>query len=199
MLVKFSNHIPHLVVGTLLLPDRESAKIHSNQANPIIRGPNQSLTSPTGMHNSLPLLNPNYSIGNVHPSGCLQPSQSRRCPDMGFALGCESRIPSSGIQDCRNQTGVNPMTTRVLLLTETPQDVWAALNLNTSKRYLAENVGTSRRILYGEYMTSPDTATVGAHVLFAGEAVLMERSASEPIYAWSGDAITRLVVSDAIE
>ena len=67
MLVKFSNHIPHLVVGTLLLPDRESAKIHSNQANPIIRGPNQSLTSPTGMHNSLPLLNPNYSIGNVHP------------------------------------------------------------------------------------------------------------------------------------
>ena len=69
MLVKFSNHIPHLVVGTLLLPDRESAKIHSNQANPIIRGPNQSLTSPTGMHNSLPLLNPNYSIGNVHPFG----------------------------------------------------------------------------------------------------------------------------------
>ena len=69
MLVKFSNHIPHLVVGTLLLPDRESAKIHSNQANPIIRGPNQSLTSPTGMHNSLPLLNPNYSIGNVHPHG----------------------------------------------------------------------------------------------------------------------------------
>ena len=67
MLVNFSNHIPHLVVGTLLLPDRESAKIHSNQANPIIRGPNQSLTSPTGMHNSLPLLNPNYSIANVHP------------------------------------------------------------------------------------------------------------------------------------
>ena len=67
MLVMFSNHIPHLVVGTLLLPDRESAKIHSNQANPIIRGPNQSLTSPTGMHNSLPLLNPNYSIANVHP------------------------------------------------------------------------------------------------------------------------------------
>ena len=72
MLVKFSNHIPHLVVGTLLLPDRESAKIHSNQANPIIRGPNQSLTSPTGMHNSLPLLNPNYSIGNVHPCGGLR-------------------------------------------------------------------------------------------------------------------------------
>ena len=71
MLVNFSNHIPHLVVGTLLLPDRESAKIHSNQANPIIRGPNQSLTSPTGMHNSLPLLNPNYSIANVHPSGDL--------------------------------------------------------------------------------------------------------------------------------
>ena len=68
MLVMFSNHIPHLVVGTLLLPDRESAKIHSNQANPIIRGPNQSLTSPTGMHNSLPLLNPNYSIANVHPA-----------------------------------------------------------------------------------------------------------------------------------
>ncbi len=67
MLVMFSNHIPHLVVGTLLLPDRESAKIHSNQANPIIRGPNQSLTSPTEMHNSLPLLNPNYSIANVHP------------------------------------------------------------------------------------------------------------------------------------
>ena len=78
MLVKFSNHIPHLVVGTLLLPDRESAKIHSNQANPIIRGPNQSLTSPTGMHNSLPLLNPNYSIGNVHPPigvvGMITPS-----------------------------------------------------------------------------------------------------------------------------
>ncbi len=71
MLVMFSNHIPHLVVGTLLLPDRESAKIHSNQANPIIRGPNQSLTSPTGMHNSLPLLNPNYSIGNVHPFDSL--------------------------------------------------------------------------------------------------------------------------------
>ena len=78
MLVKFSNHIPHLVVGTLLLPDRESAKIHSNQANPIIRGPNQSLTSPTGMHNSLPLLNPNYSIGNVHPS---EPTSSAgACP-----------------------------------------------------------------------------------------------------------------------
>ena len=88
MLVKFSNHIPHLVVGTLLLPDRESAKIHSNQANPIIRSPNQSLTSPTGMHNSLPLLNPNYSIGNVHPlRSSARINGSRRVRQTAHVIG----------------------------------------------------------------------------------------------------------------
>ena len=90
------------------------------------------------------------------------------------------------------------MTTQALILTTAPQDVYAALNLDSSKKYFAENVGTSRRILYGEYPTLPDTSTVGAHILFPNESVLLARSATEPIWAWSGSGNTKLVVSDVI-
>ena len=92
-------------------------------------------------------------------------------------------------------------------VTEAPQDIVAALNLNTqaiTSHYKMQNIGTEP-IIYSQRSTAPaDLQTLIAdkgHILPSparGESSTTFDAAQGPMFCWTLGGVSELVVSDAV-
>ena len=81
------------------------------------------------------------------------------------------------------------MASQSLALNETPQDLFAALSLDTSKTWTVQNTG-DRRLFFWESDAAPSPSSVRALYLIPGEYGEAKAPASGSFWVWSDEPTT---------